>query len=142
VVGREAAHDDETATNRPFPDLAEVAQASVEADIPLDPVPDLLDLVGLVDTADAVSLCLIPPTYIDGRTTDGYNIPNVDLIRDTSRLLQEGPGRGEGVDRHRPAGRCMWRLSTCTAIRGVLRLFHQYEFVGGNSLAYRDAVPR
>ena len=71
---------------RSFPALADVTKSSVETDIPLDAVPDLLDLVGVVDTDDAISLRLVPPTYVDGLTADGFNIPDSELIREHAEI--------------------------------------------------------
>lgn len=72
---------------RNFPSLAEVIKASVETDIPLERMPDLIDLLPLVDTEDAVSLRLVPPTYVGGYTEDRHNTPDVDLIREHSRIV-------------------------------------------------------
>jgi LCP family protein required for cell wall assembly len=72
---------------RNFPQLAEVIKASVETDIPLYLMPDLIDLMGLVDTDQAVSLRLVPPTYVGGWTDDGHHTPDVDLIREHARIV-------------------------------------------------------
>ena len=66
---------------RNFPQLAEVIKASVETDIPLDAMPDLIDLLPLVDTDNALSLHLIPPEYLGGWTEDGFGTPDVELIQ-------------------------------------------------------------
>ncbi len=76
---------------RNFPQLAEVIKASVETDIPLDAMPDLIDLVSLVDTDQALSLRLVPPTYISGWTEDHYNVPDVELIREHTRIATTLP---------------------------------------------------
>jgi LCP family protein required for cell wall assembly len=71
---------------RGFPQLAEVIKESVTTDIPLDAVPDLIDLGADVDTTQAVSIRLVPPTYITGRDAAGYNIPDVTLIREHAKI--------------------------------------------------------
>lgn len=72
---------------RNFPQLAEVIKASVETDIPLELMPDLIDLMGLVDTNQAVSLRLVPPTYVGGYDADRHNTPDVELIREHARIV-------------------------------------------------------
>lgn len=72
---------------RKFPQLAEVIKASVETDIPLDLMPDLIDLMGLVDTDEAVSLRLVPPTYVGGYDADRHHTPDVELIREHARIV-------------------------------------------------------
>lgn len=87
---------------RSFPTLAEVIKDSVETDIPLDALPELLDLIGVVDTDDAISLRLVPPTYVGGWTSDGFNTPDVDLIREHARIATTlSPGEARellGID--------------------------------------------
>ncbi len=76
---------------RSFASLAEVIKSSVETDIPLDMMPDLIDLLPLIDTDEALSLRLLPPTYVGGWTEDGYNIPDVELIREHVQLATTLP---------------------------------------------------
>lgn len=76
---------------RSFPRLAEIIKATVETDLPLDAIPDLIDLVTIVDADEAVSLRLIPPTYITGRDAEGYNIPDVELIREHAEIATTMP---------------------------------------------------
>lgn len=76
---------------RGFPQIADVLKRSLETDIPIDSVPDLIELAASVDTKRAISIPLIPPTYISGLTPEGYNIPNVDLIRDHAEIATTFP---------------------------------------------------
>lgn len=76
---------------RSYPELAEVIKTNVMTDLPLDAVPDLIDIVSLVNTDEAVSLQLIPPMYIAGRTSEAYPIPDVDLIREHSTIATSRP---------------------------------------------------
>ena len=66
---------------RGFPAIAEAIKESVETDIPLDSVPDLIELATVVDTDRALSLSIVPPTYIAAVTAEG-NIPDVELIHE------------------------------------------------------------
>lgn len=76
---------------RSFPTIADVLKDTLVTDIPLDAVPDLIELAAEVDTDEALSLRLIPPTYVGGRTADGYNIPDVDLIREHAAIATSLP---------------------------------------------------
>ncbi len=76
---------------RVFPRLAEVIKDSVTTDIPLSRVPDIVELVPLVDTEKIVSIRFIPPTYLGSRTSDGYGIPNVSLIREHAEIATTLP---------------------------------------------------
>ncbi len=77
-----AAQADPFSLLRGFPQLADVIKASVETDLPLDLLPNLIDLIPLLDTERMVSLRLVPPTYVGGWTEDEYGTPDVDLIRE------------------------------------------------------------
>lgn len=76
---------------RNYPTLAGVIKETVETDIPLDAVPDLIDLVAIVNTEEAVSLPLVPPTYVSGWTEEGFNIPNLDVIREHIQIATSLP---------------------------------------------------
>lgn len=76
---------------RGFPAVADVIKRSVETDIPIDAVPDLIELAAMVDTERALSLPLVPPTYVGGRTPDGFGTPDVELIRDHVRIATTLP---------------------------------------------------
>ncbi len=76
---------------RNFPQLAEVIKDSVETDIPLDAMPDLIDLLPLIDTDNALSLRLIPPAYVGGWTEDGHGTPDVELIREHTSIATTHP---------------------------------------------------
>ena len=67
---------------RGFPAMADAIKGSVETDMPLDAVPDLIEVAAAVDTDRALALPIVPPTYVAGRTAEGYNIPDVALIRE------------------------------------------------------------
>ena len=90
VVEALAAEADPVTLLRGFPAIAEAIKRSVETDIPLDAVPDLIELAALVDTERAFSLSLVPPTYVSGRTSDG-NLPNVDLIQEHALIATTLP---------------------------------------------------
>ncbi len=91
VVEALAAEADPVALLRGFPAIAEAIKRSVETDIPLDAVPDLIELAAAVDTERAFSVALLPPTYISGRDAEGFNVPNVALIQEHARIATTLP---------------------------------------------------
>jgi polyisoprenyl-teichoic acid--peptidoglycan teichoic acid transferase len=84
---------------RTFPSLVPAITRSVITDIPMYHIPDFIDLLAKVDTTQIVSLRIMPnapefagtPTsYIAGRV-QGYNVPNVPLIRERARIATTLP---------------------------------------------------
>lgn len=70
---------------RAYPDLADVLQDSLRTDIPRSRLVDFVELARKVRTDEIVTLRFIPPDYISGSNERG-NIPDVDLIREHTRL--------------------------------------------------------
>jgi hypothetical protein len=60
---------------------------TLQTDIPLRRIPDLIDLLPVVDLDSIVSVRFIPPTYLAEVTADGRQVPNVDLIREHVQLV-------------------------------------------------------
>lgn len=69
-----------------YPELAGVLGDTMETDIPLSRIPDLIDLIPKIDQENMISIRFIPPAYITESTNTG-NIPNVDLIRDHVQIV-------------------------------------------------------
>jgi len=69
-----------------YPELAGVLQGSLETDIPLSRIPDLIDLIPVIDQENMISIRFIPPTYLTDSTNTG-NIMNVDLIREHVQVV-------------------------------------------------------
>jgi len=83
---------------RQLPGLVPVIESSVVTDIPMAMIPDFLDLLHRVDTSSIVSIRFIPnapdlsgtgESYIATRI-QGYNVPNVDLIRQRVQQVLAG----------------------------------------------------
>jgi LCP family protein required for cell wall assembly len=70
---------------RAYPELANVLQDSLRTDIPRSRLVDFVELARKVQTDEIVTLRFIPPDYISGSNERG-NIPNVELIREHTRL--------------------------------------------------------
>jgi LCP family protein required for cell wall assembly len=71
-----------------YPELAGVLQDTMETDISLSRIPDLIDLLPKIDQENMISIRFIPPAYITGSTSSG-NIPNVDLIRSHVQIVMD-----------------------------------------------------
>ncbi len=70
-----------------YPRIAGVLEDTLQTDIPLRRIPDLIDLLPVVDLDSIVSVRFIPPTYLAEVTADGRQVPNVDLIREHVQLV-------------------------------------------------------
>ncbi len=74
-----------------YPQLAGVLEDTMETDIPLGRIPDLIDLLPKIDQDNMISIRFIPPDYILDSTATG-NIPNVALIKqDVQTVITHTP---------------------------------------------------
>lgn len=69
-----------------YPELAGVLGDTMETDISLSRIPDLIDLIPKIDQENMISIRFIPPGYITGSTTSG-NLPNTSLIREHVQIV-------------------------------------------------------
>jgi anionic cell wall polymer biosynthesis LytR-Cps2A-Psr (LCP) family protein len=76
---------------RSFPTLAQAIKDNVSTDIPLERLPDLVDLLATMDTENMVALPLVPPRFTGPRTSDGYNTPDLPVIRDAVHIVTTLP---------------------------------------------------
>jgi len=76
---------------RSFPTIAEAIKENVSTDIPLESLPDLVDLLTKIDPHQIVSIPLVPPLYTGPRTPDGYNTPDLAVIRSHVAIALELP---------------------------------------------------
>jgi len=96
ALAREA---DPVSLLRELPSLVPVIERSIITDIPVARFPDFLDLLGRVDTTRLVSMRFMPnaPEFAGTATSyvayqvQGYNVPNVDLIRDRVEIATTLP---------------------------------------------------
>jgi LCP family protein required for cell wall assembly len=70
-----------------YPELAGVLGDTMETDIPLSRIPDLIDLIPKIDQENMLSIRFIPPTYLGGADDNGFNIPNTPLIREHVQIV-------------------------------------------------------
>lgn len=64
-----------------FPRLARTARRYVSTDIPRRALPDLVRLMGRIDTDRIVSVGFTPPAYTSGWVGPGYPVPDIPEIR-------------------------------------------------------------
>lgn len=76
---------------RGLPSLLRTIEDNVLTDIPLDALPDLIELAARVDATDALVVGFGPPDWIVGRTPGRYPIPDVDKIREAVHLAITDP---------------------------------------------------
>ncbi|MEX1208072.1 MAG: LCP family protein [Acidimicrobiia bacterium] len=96
ALAREA---DPVSLLRELPSLVPAIESSVITDIPVARFPDFLSLLAKVDTEQIVSMRFIPnaPEFAGTTTSyvayqvEGYNVPNVDLIRDRVQIATTLP---------------------------------------------------
>ena len=86
-----AAEADPLTMLRSFTAMADAIESSVVTNIPLNFLPDLVEVIGTIDLNQIATVGLVPPRYTNGRTPGGYPIPDVDRMRDeVASVLAEG----------------------------------------------------
>jgi LCP family protein required for cell wall assembly len=70
-----------------YPELAGVLGDTMETDIPLSRIPDLIDLMPKIDQENMISIRFIPPEYLAGFDSNGFNMPNTNLIREHVQIV-------------------------------------------------------
>jgi LCP family protein required for cell wall assembly len=82
---------------RALPGLVPVIEASVGTDIPLEALPDLIELTGVVRAGDAIVVGFSPPDWNSGWTEEEFPIPDVAKIREAVRLIVTDPAEARLV---------------------------------------------
>jgi len=89
LLGSLARQADARRLLRVFPRLVPVVKHNVSTDVPLERLPDLMELAG----RRRVNLATVgfgPPGYVAGWATGGYPVPDVTQIRTTVRAMLAG----------------------------------------------------
>jgi LCP family protein required for cell wall assembly len=78
-----------------FQTIADVIKRSMQTDIPLDALPELVKLLPNIDRDEILSIAFIPPEYHLSFRPDGKpgRVPNVDLVQEHVRLIIDDPAR-------------------------------------------------
>ena len=80
---------------RNFATLADVVKDTMTTDIPIDALPELVQLIPLVDLENVVSVRFIPPEYHLKYRDDGKpgRVPNIELVHEHVDLVITDPQR-------------------------------------------------
>ena len=76
---------------RVFPDLVEAIRDNVHTNLPLEILPDLVMLRDDIRMDELLAVGFTPPDYILGRSSEGFNLPDVDLIQETVQSMINDP---------------------------------------------------
>jgi polyisoprenyl-teichoic acid--peptidoglycan teichoic acid transferase len=78
-----------------FQHIADVIKNSVQTDIPLEALPELVTLLPDIDRDEILSIAFIPPEYHLKFREDGKEgrVPNVELVHEHVELILDDPAR-------------------------------------------------
>jgi LCP family protein required for cell wall assembly len=95
VIEALVAQTDPLTVLRNFQSLAKVIKDTVITDIPIDVLPQLVDLKPIIDLENLVSVRFIPPEYHLKFRDDGKpgRVPNIDLVHEHVALVIQDPAR-------------------------------------------------
>jgi polyisoprenyl-teichoic acid--peptidoglycan teichoic acid transferase len=74
-----------------FPTVAGVIKDNVKTDIPIDALQDLISIRSELKSDEMITVGFIPPDYITGRNSLGYNILDLELVQATVRQILDHP---------------------------------------------------
>jgi LCP family protein required for cell wall assembly len=86
-----AAQLDPVRVIRALPALLDTLEEHVTTDIPLERVPDLVELAASTRVADALSVTFGPPDWNAGFSSRGFPIPDTEKIREAVSLAVTDP---------------------------------------------------
>ena len=81
VLRAVAAEADPVTVVRAFPAIAAAIKKNLSTDIPIEALPDFIELLPLLDAENMIAIRFNPPRFTGPRTQDGYNTPDVEAIR-------------------------------------------------------------
>jgi LCP family protein required for cell wall assembly len=76
---------------RSFSDITNTIKKNLLTDIPLERLPDLIQIISKLDPDRIVAVGFVPPEYTGPRTADLYNTPDLDAIRHAVATVLELP---------------------------------------------------
>ncbi len=74
------------------PDLLDVVRTNVITDIPVEILPEMVPLRDIAKLDQVISVGFTPPTYLDGRSSQGFNLPAFSRITETVQTVFDEPG--------------------------------------------------
>lgn len=84
-----------------FPAVAAVIKENVKTDLPIDALQALIGIRSELKSDEMITIGFVPPKFITGRNSMGYNILDLELVHSTVRQIIEHPEEvlaTEGVD--------------------------------------------
>lgn len=98
VLRAMARQADPVTVIRAFPAIANVLKNNLFTDIPLERLPEFIELLPRINADEIVSVQFVPSRFTGPRTPDRYPTPNLDEIRSVvAEVLTSPPG--EAVER-------------------------------------------
>ncbi len=88
---------------RGLPGLLTAVEENVRTDIPIESLPELIRLAGVVDAAGAIQIGFDPPDWNSGRVDGGYPVPNVPKIQEAVALVIADPAAAREAYQLEPA---------------------------------------
>jgi len=76
-----AAQADPGTIIRAFPAIAAAVKKNLSTDIPIEALPDFIEILPAIDAERIVSIRFVPSQFTGPRTPDGYNTPDLAVIR-------------------------------------------------------------
>ena len=93
VLQAVAAQADTVTVIRAFPAIASALKNNLFTDIPLDRLPDFIELVPKVKADEIISVRFVPDRFTGPRTSEGFNTPDLAEIRSVvQEVLALPPG--------------------------------------------------
>ena len=86
-----SAQADPVTIARSFSDITNTIKNNLLTDIPLERLPDLIQLIPKIDPERIVAIGFVPPDYTGPRTVDSYNTPDLAAIRHAVTTVMELP---------------------------------------------------
>lgn len=74
-----------------FPELLDVVRQNVVTDIPLEMLPDMVTLRDVARIDQVISIGFVPPRYLAGRSSQGFNLPAYQAILETVQDALNNP---------------------------------------------------
>lgn len=108
LIGAIAKEADAGSLLRRYPKLAKVAKASVTTDIPLDALPDLIELADRVETDRVIAVGFGPPDYVASLRADNYPVPSVERMRAAVQAALAGSPEAGGLPLQTLPTTCRW----------------------------------
>jgi LCP family protein required for cell wall assembly len=76
-----AEQADPVSVIRSFPTIATAVKKNLLTDIPIEALPDFIEILPRLDSDEVISVRFLPGRFTGPRTPEGYNTPDVDEIR-------------------------------------------------------------